>query len=194
MVTEHAAEDAAIDAAVDQLQLGGVKQAIQYTEDVKSIIGEAGLTLDSSAGKVRLYNRETGVSSDVLTDQLKMHLKKRFPANHPMAHQLVYSIHPTVEPFKGDVICMLHPKHPDRAYLDSIGLRGKFCYSAHIASEFDLDGHMRHRHSKEWAIIERARSLEREDEGRELLRQQTQLLARMGGAPVDTPVTYRCTG
>lgn len=180
MVTKQSAEDAAIEAAVDQLQLGGVKQALQYTEDVRSVIGDSGLTLDSSAGRVRVYNRETGVASDVLTDQLKMQLKKRFPPGHSMAGRSVFSLQPTVEPFRGEVLCLLHPEHPERPYLNSIGLRGKFCHSSHIASEFDLEGHMQHRHSKEWTIIERARTRAREDEGHELLKQQTELLARMG--------------
>lgn len=194
MVSKHAAEDAAIEAAVEQLQMGGVQQVVQFTEDVKTAVGDGNMTLDSTAGKVRIYHRETGVPSDVLTDQLKAHLKKRFPKGHHMAGQLVFSLQPTVEAPYGEVLCMLHPEHPDRAYFDSIGLRGKFCHSAHIMSEFDLEGHMRHRHSKEWGIIERAAQQAHDDEGRQLLRQQTELLARMSGqqSPGNMPKVFRC--
>jgi hypothetical protein len=192
MVRQREAEDAAVEAAVDQLNLGGIEQVIQYTEDVRAAVGEGKLTLTSSAGKVRIYNRETGVPSDVLTDQLKSHLKKRFPSGHHLSGQLVFSLQPTVDPPMGMVMCLLHPDHPDRPYLDSVGLKGKFCYSEHIASEFDLEGHMRHRHSKEWAVIERAQKRQSDDEGRQLLRQQTELLARMSGQTPNAPVVYPC--
>lgn len=192
MVTSKTAEDAAIEAAVDQLQLGGVKQVIQYGEDVRAVIGDSGISLESSAGRVRVYHRETGLASDVLSDQLKMQLKKRFPSGHHMAGQTVFSLSPTVVPFRGEVLCLLHPDHPDRPYLDTIGLRNKFCYSAHIASEFDLEGHMAHRHSTEWKIMERARVQKNENEGRQLLREQTQLLARMGGVSEPGPQIFPC--
>ena len=193
MVSKHAAEDAAIEAAVEQLQLGGVQQVVQYAEDVRSAIGDGTMTLDSTAGKVRIYHRETGVHSDVLTDQLRFQLKKRFPKGHHMAGELVFSLQPTVEPPRGEVMCLLHPKHPERTYLNSIGLRGKYCNSAHIMSEFDLEGHMAHRHSKEWRIITRAREQEHEEEGRQLLRQQTELLAKMSGIPAVAPTIYSCS-
>jgi len=140
MVTQQAAEDAAIEAAVEQLQKGGVERVVQYSEDVKAVIGEGdakSITLTSTGGKVPVYHRETGLRSDILSDQLKAVLKKRFAAPHPMAGQLVFSLQPTVTPARGEVICLLNPDHPQRAYFDSIGLRGKFCYSRHIASDFD---------------------------------------------------------
>lgn len=197
MVQKTKAEDAAIDAAVEQLQAGGVKQVIQYTEDVKAVMGEnASITLDSTAGIVPLYDRATGVMSATLSDQLKANLKKRYPNDHHMAGQLVFSLQPTIEPPRGNVKCLLHPEHPDRAHLDSIGLRGKFCPAAHIASEFDLEAHMEHRHHREWDTIQRERDHEREEEGRQLLRQQTELLAKMGGQEIgdadESPSLHYC--
>lgn len=183
MVRDTTVEDAAIEAAVDQMQLGGTQQAIQYSEDVKAVMGDgAHLILESTAGLIPIYSRDTGDVSMALTDRLKALLKKRFPPEHHMAGQLVFSLSPTVEPFRGQIKCLLHPDHPDRAYLDSVGLRGKYCPANHIASEFDLESHMQHKHHREWATIQRQREREREDEGRQLLRQQTELLARMGKA------------
>jgi len=191
MVTQRVAEDAAIEAAVDQLEAGGTSQVISFTDDVKAVI-DGVINLNSTTGTTRVYDRETGVASDILNSRLKDTLKRRYPRDHPMVGKTVFLLRPLVEAPQGKVVCLLHPEHPQREYLDSIGLRNKFCYSAHIASEFDLDGHMRHRHSKEWAIIERARTREREDEGRQLLKQQTELLAKMSGQTTATPQIFRC--
>jgi len=191
MVTQRVAEDAAIEAAVEQLEAGGTSQVINFTDDMKGVI-DGVVTLESTTGKTRVYDRETGVASDILNSRLKDTLKRRYPRDHPMAGRTVFLLTPLVEAPLGNVLCLLHPEHPQRAYLDSIGLRNKFCYSAHIASEYDLDGHMRHRHSKEWAIMERAKREAKDDEGRQLLRQQTELLSRMSGQPKDAPVVYPC--
>jgi len=190
MVTQRIAEDAAIEAAVEQLEAGGTSQVVSFTDDVRSVI-DGVISLESTTGKTRVYDRETGVASEILNSRLKDTLKRRYPRDHPMAGKTVFLLRPLVEAPQGKVLCLLHPDHPERTYLDSIGLRNKFCYSAHIASEFDLDGHMRHRHSKEWAIMERARQRAREDEGQQLLRQQTELLGRMSGQQV-APQVFRC--
>lgn len=196
MVTQRVAEDAAIEAAVEQLEAGGTSQVIHFTDDMKSVI-DGVVTLQSTTGKTRVYDRETGVSSDILNSRLKDTLKRRYPRDHPMAGRTVFLLKPLVDAPQGNVLCLLHPEHPRRAYLDTIGLRNKFCYSAHIASEYDLDGHMRHRHSKEWAIMERARQDDKDQEGRQLLRQQTELLARMSGQAIpepspSAPAIYQC--
>lgn len=69
----------------------------------------------------------------------------------------------------GDVMCLLHPKHPRRAEFDAMGLQGKTCgaltgkHAGNLASEFARDIHMEHRHHAEWQTIQRFESKQRED-------------------------------
>ena len=66
---------------------------------------------------------------------------------------------PPYEPKRGTFKCMLHVSNPNRAHYDEIGL--PVCPKANIINQYQVDQHMKKRHSQSWAAIERER-LDRE--------------------------------
>lgn len=135
---------------------------------------------------VTLYHRETGEPRTFPRYMLAKTARKRLPSG-----EFLLSDKQEVEPFVGQVICRLHPSHPRRGEWDQIGLRGRECPAAHLASDFDMEEHMRRKHRRETAVIEQYERRLREDEAaeraretQELLRQQaTAAMALVGQAP-----------
>jgi len=93
-----------------------------------------------------------------------------------------FSISPSREYVRGTVMCLLHPDHPDRGELAAVGLGNAICGNGEtapagqLASEFDLLTHMGSVHKKEWAAISEFRTRRREEEDRQLRRDEVALL------------------
>ena len=86
-------------------------------------------------------------------------------------------VDPGVRPEAGNVLCLLHPDHPDRAKYTAMGLG--VCHNSHIWNEeYELELHMKAKHRKEWATIERAREKEREARRDEQQERMIEALAR----------------
>lgn len=103
----------------------------------------------------------------------------------------------------GGVMCYLHPDHPDRKKFDAMGLSGRFCGdvtmgippAAHLASEYDRDQHMAHRHRREWGVIKNALEEEGKREDREIQRESIQAmmaLAKQRQGVSDAPAIFYC--
>jgi|TARA_Y100000310_G_C20663561_1_gene806179 hypothetical protein len=58
---------------------------------------------------------------------------------------------PNVTPFRGSVMCKLHPQHPNRLLPEYASF--PFCMSAKLASEYERDRHMEKRHNNEWKAV-----------------------------------------
>lgn len=80
--------------------------------------------------------------------------------------QRAFTDEPVVEFVQGNVKCLLHPDHPRRKELNEIGLSGRTCPAAHLASEYDMSEHMRRKHRRESAVIEQHEMKKRDEEYR----------------------------
>ncbi len=90
---------------------------------------------------------------------------------------------PGVRPKLGNTLCMLHPDHKNRQRYDSMGLG--ICMNGHIKNEeYELELHMKTKHPKEWATIQRAE--EKDKERRREAREDAMLAAMQ--ASVAPPV------
>ena len=121
------------------------------------------------AGKlVTIYDTKTGEPSSVLPYMIKKLFRDfKHEDGTPM-----YSRRQTVTPVRGTLLCLLHKDAPTRAHYDSVGLQGKTCRKANLRSLFDVERHMTVRHHDEYAMVQKADVLAREDEEREFRRTQ----------------------
>ena len=124
---------------------------------------------------IRVYIAATGEPRDVpfwTVDGKNSILRRKVDG------QRVFSVHPT-QPWKGgEVPCILHPSHPNRERYNAMGLEGKVCPAAHLASLYSQRVHAMHRHKTEWETIQAYEQLERDEEQRAFIRLQTSLLLR----------------
>lgn len=169
------AEDILIDLAAEEAQEagGGLKKLRDVTKELEGIVpeGEGQMHMMSTADKIPVWNIHSGRRSDILSDQLRFQLKKRFPANHPLAGQRVYSLKPVPMPTLPEKKCWLHPEHEMRGWLDSIGLKGKTCMADKIPTDYAVTTHMGRKHSGVYNLIV-------SEQGKEETRRQTDLQER----------------
>lgn len=176
--------------AIEELEVAKLLDRIGAGTPVKDI--------SDPVDNVTLYHRETGEPRTFPRYMLAKTARKRLPGGGFML-----SDEPEVEAVKGTVMCKLHADYPRRAEWDNIGLRGRTCPAAHLASDFDMEEHMRRKHRRETAVIEQYERRLREDEQaaravetQELLRQQaTAAMALVGQVPARAPreaKTYTC--
>ena len=186
-------EEAAIDALVDSMELQGSGELVSMDDQTAQEIGQKSMYITSNAGKVPVWNVETGVRSDVLTTQLRAVLRAVFPReyeNTALAGKRVYTLaEPAVKPRQGTIKCRLHPEHPDRAYLDGLGLKGIYCRKANIVDEFQAERHMELKHRIAAALIKRHEERLRQDAQFEIQKQMADSLAALNGrqSPVSAP-------
>lgn len=180
-------QEALVDLAAEEAQQegGGLKELRDVTSELEGMIprGEGQMKLMSSAGKLSVWNRHSGRQSDILTDQLRFQLRKRFPRNHPMAGQRVYSLKPVDVATAPKLKCWLHPDHEKRAWLDSIGLAGKSCLAASIPTDYAIRVHMRRRHPAAYDLILDEERKEERRKDNDLRQQQLEALQKIAGGP-----------
>ena len=101
---------------------------------------------------------------------------------------------PGITPFKGELMCLLHPDHPNREHYDSIGLKGITCFEegggkTNIPSEFHVGRHMR-RHPDARALIQKDDEKRERLEEREFQREmQRDMLQVVRGSTPAAPFT-----
>ena len=61
----------------------------------------------------------------------------------------MWSTTPVVKSVQPTQLCILHPDHPDRAHTDSLGLAGAYCNKANLKNDYEVEQHLRHKHSRE---------------------------------------------
>lgn len=139
----------------------------------------------TSAGYVLVYDTLTREASSVNRDLLPLHLRKL----HPDGTRAFTLAPPSTPPARGTLKCLLHQDGPSRKEYDRIGF--KVCPKQNLMTEFDVEGHMKARHKKEWATIEAARVRREREEDRAYQRQMMKALgatakARPSKAKSDT--------
>ena len=144
--------------------------------------------LASTAGRTLVYHQLTHVTHEVNNNELR-HLERKdwlLPDGRP-----AFSRTPTGTPFRGTLLCLLHPEHPDRAMLDKsppegAGLSGIICMSIGRPNQMQLVSHMQHRHPKEYeAILQvKADAREQREEAYQqlMLETQAETLKQLKGA------------
>ena len=178
-------QEALVDLAVEEAKAGEgtLKELKDVTSELEGMVpkGEGTMKLMSSAGKIPVWNRHTGRQGEILTDQLRFQLSKRFPARHPMAGERVYSLKPVDKPAGLKLKCWLHPDHEKRPWLNSIGLTEKSCLTDGIPTEYAVTTHMRKRHPGAYALILDEKTRAEKRQALELQQQQLEALQRIGG-------------
>jgi len=176
-------ENQLIEAAVDRIKetkdTSMFKPFKSGDADVDSALAEATLT-STAEDRAIIYHIPTGEPREILVNMLAKTLRKKLNGKP------VFSMTPPpgVTPVVNSTLCWLHPDHPNRNFLNSIGLRDKVCMSSHIASEYEAGQHMRHRHRREYQVIMESRAVQAEEENRIFQRQQMELLQKLAAKAV----------
>lgn len=140
-------------------------------------------------GYITLYDTSTGEPRRVLqymAPKILMKQRNGRPA---------FSRTPTKEFKLGDVMCFLHPDHPERETFRAMGLdETKDCGfgsdrppAAHLASPFDREQHMMHRHSREWQVILNYRAEQERLDARRMQQEQIDAMREMAAAAIGQP-------
>lgn len=135
-------------------------------------------------GMMTIYATIDGEPRDVLIYNVGK-LLARTHKEGSLKGKPVFTVSPRMPFVTGKVKCWLHPEHPRREFLDKIGLTGRICMSANLASEFDARIHCKNRHSQSYQVIQEAEQRAKED--READRWAALLAATQGQAPVVLP-------
>lgn len=155
---------------------------------------DAGVMFAGDAQYVVLYSTADGTTSKVRREQVISRVipgpdgRQAFsekPINKSWKYKMDPITHMPVKVVENARLCMLHPDHPDREMLDSIGLAGRTCdpefgnHAASFRTEFDVRQHMDKKHHQEWLVIqsnEETMRREREDA------RQRELISAMRGS------------
>lgn len=117
----------------------------------------------TAKGTVTLYDQTTGEPRPgVLINMLSKTLRKKRPDGKP-GPALDMKPPEGVAYSGGDTLCWFHPDNPRRKQYDEIGLRGKVCMSAHLASEYDARQHAQNRHNQWFKIANEHEERARQD-------------------------------
>lgn len=143
---------------------------------------------NSSRGYLWVFDTATGLPSRININMLPAQLKKRHE-DGSLAFSTVKP--PGVTPFTGTVTCLLHESRPERAAYKAMGLPA--CPKANMPSEYEAELHVRSKHKRAWAVIEKGRQDKRRDEDRDLQHAILNLAAGNvagRGAPAERPTPF----
>lgn len=183
-------EDELVEAYIDEVrESSGFQKFNPEESDIADVLHERpGITATTDA-RVVIYHVETGERRVIPRVFLRNTLRTRLPNG-----KRAFSLKPTITPFKGQVMCLLHPDHPDRSKWTAMGIN-EICGSpngkpaGHIASEVDLEVHMAHKHSRAWARMKAIEDRRRDDEDRA---RQLEFMDRLTRNAVPESTTYVC--
>lgn len=102
--------------------------------------------------KVTIYSMTDGEELRIPRALMDRTLEKRDPATGKFMFTAFKDEAPAYK--LGEVKCFLHPDAAERPILDEIGLFGKTCPAAHLASRFSRRIHAMHRHKQEWGMYQ----------------------------------------
>lgn len=121
-----------------------------------------------TAGYVYVYDKLTGERSLCNKNMLVSQIRKTNDAG-----EYIFITYPPknpdgtlLKPWRGSTLCMLHPDGPDRKEYDRMGL--PVCHSAKLASEYEMESHMKGKHKREWGAIEDIRTRIVDEEERQV--------------------------
>ena len=189
---EQAIDDAAVEAAIEEMKDKGVKA---QPEAVLKSIAEAGMEAKDVMGTeafladetqedddqlINVYHRGDGSRRTVLISMLSKMLKRRFNSSHievpeEMIGQKVFSLSPVVQPERETYVCDFHKDSEIRDEVDIAGI-SLHCPRTEIPSKAARLTHSEHRHPQEWRTVLFAREAKEKAEDREF---QQKLLKRM---------------
>lgn len=133
---------------------------------------------------VTIYRTINGAPVQVLTGMLNKTLRKRHGKNDStvpphLRGKPVFSRQPIVEYVQNNNLCRLHPNHPDREWLNSIGLQDRFCGKDNLASEFDQYMHFTRKHPQAATVVKAAEEKRREKREDVLVQQNAEILSAL---------------
>lgn len=124
-----------------------------------------------SAGYSTIYDAKTGEPSTTNNNMLQMQLRKLGPDG-----KIMFVLNPPPKkPERVRLKCLLHENRPERAEFDKLGF--PVCNCDTIPDPYQLDLHMRRKHTLQWEAIEKARVEREHEEDRKL---QRAILAQAG--------------
>ena len=126
-----------------------------------------------SAGHVYVYDTKTGEESQINRNMLGFQMMK----THPDGTRAFTLKKPDITPARGSLLCMLHPDAPNRKEYDRWGF--KVCPKANLMTEADVEQHMKARHKREWATIEKERVRGEKEADRALQRETLKAMTAM---------------
>lgn len=132
------------------------------------------------AGKVNVWDVETGEHSFCNENMLKSQLKKT--RKNPKTGEAEYvftTVDPGIKPKRGHYLCMLHPASENRTVADELSLPE--CRKENLTNPMQVKTHMKHRHKDEWAALEEYRTSKERSEDRQFQRDTMELVSRQGG-------------
>ena len=168
---------------VQQLMSAATDAAEPMPADVKQELEKIGKQAASiasvtSAGYVTLYRVKTGESVLCNRNLLATMLRKK----DEVGKRVFDTRDPGIRPQAGTYKCLLHSDHPMRPDYDRMGLPS--CRKATLASEFQVEQHMRVVHGAEWRILEAIKQKAEKDDERAF---QKALLERLSAPPARKP-------
>jgi len=187
-----------LDVAISEMRR---QHSETHNFDAGELVGEEDGLIRGMKGKstsvwVTIYHRQTGLTSHVTPDRAKKKLTERDSRG-----QLVFTRTPL--PGKEYVIdsvthmpklvpahrqlCRLHPDHPDRAWLNEIGLEGQECSVDNLPNNFQAGMHMRRKHKQEHATIEAEIEKQEKARAEEMTRKQLEAMQAMAGGAIAPP-------
>ena len=177
-----AIEDQLIEAKIDQIKSTRNHEFSVFTpgdSEVSQALEGGKMKLTSTAeDRAVIYDTETGEPREVLVNMLAKTLKKRRNGKPAFSHE-------PVKEFKyGSVPCWFNPASPKYAEISKIpGLESFECASANLASEFDAELHVKHRHDRRYLRVkDYEERMERERNNDRQERQIAAMLAMAGGS------------
>tara|TARA_Y100000310_G_scaffold3792_1_gene4664 strand:+ start:8411 stop:9238 length:828 start_codon:yes stop_codon:yes gene_type:complete len=127
-------------------------------------VGGFAIETEEGSGWRWAWNTRTHERSRFLTYMLAKKLEEKFEGSNEYVwttRQPKDADGNVLYPRRGDNLCILHERHPEREYHASLGL--PTCRKSNLASPYDARMHAQHRHRQEWGVIEEERTRARED-------------------------------
>lgn len=161
-----------IEAIEPGIQAGDFVQqpeAEKVGEDGKILPAKPGIIVTdlASAGMTRVWDTLTRESSDINNNMLS----KQMLETREDGSRVFTKIKPLVGPQRGSIKCLLHAERPEFESLKKQGLTQKGCRKGTIPNEYELQQHMKFKHSREWAVITEERERNEREEDRDLQRE-----------------------
>ena len=140
----------------------------------------------TSAGYLRVFDIRTGDASLVNREMLLAQLRKTCNDENDsewFGKRIFSARRSDVINWRkpGTLKCWLHADHVMRPVCDELGL--PVCRKATMYSEFDVNNHVRNRHSREYAQLEERRERLEREEDRQAQRDMMRAIQRMSDAP-----------
>lgn len=128
-----------------------------------------------------IYSTETGEAVPVLEYHIEEVMAKRLPDGRPMFVARKENAPAIVQ---NHIKCFLARGSEQRDLVDELNISpGFYCRAESLQSELAAQVHAEHKHPTRWRILQDHLAREREEEAREMQRQQLEAMRLMAGQP-----------